>query len=1192
MPLNKEDIIKLSTIISDYANPEKSKREQSEMQLKELRNKNLGMLSLGLLEISASNEFSETLKLTSLVLLRKIIELDSKEHWGSIEQGIKEKMKLSSLNIIFIEQIYNNRNLMNNAISVVEQILKSVVDFNEEWPQLLELTNNIYNFHFPQDISKIYAIVKLLKSCVFYLSSKLFSEINKLNNYFLTIFQAEITNDNKKDIKVIEKILELKVLICTFYSELLTYNIDDISNLVINSFAINIIISTLNDCIFFLKGNDSKFENLASELLDSMDFLTSMGILESFPEYQIKLCQLFNSIIEINGNSLQKIKEQSFHKIIDIFLLKTLPKEELESSLKKFLDCLFKYGFNDLNSHFNESNEEFSNISGVYTNYDKVPKVFYDVLNFIFEITSQIIEENEKNIIKELSISLINNSNIIYKYTGLMLFPQIIESCNKFCEVESLVPVILENLKSQNNQIRYAASYCLSYFVYHYKYHFIKKYSEQFLTILINSIKIENCIHTKCEMILLFNSYLSQLEDEIDDGGNDDTDDGDNENNENNNNQINDNITAKEYINKNCKEIFEFLFNLFEESLNKGKDNEYSLVKEVLLNSIIICINYYEEKCKPYAIKYIEFLGKYLDSIYTKKIKDNLYIGLLNSISSFGKYEEDFLAKLLPSLFKCLEEILKNMKESTINFAHIQSTLTNLLPIIINKNNELIPIFIKDILELIEYALNQGDEKNINYLEDINSTLKALSSSIEIIDDKCLNYISAFENIIYKVNEKYKNNSDIHTTVSSILCNLLKIMSENNSSNKENLKKVGKNYLDISVTMLKNEYKTATCVILTEDLNKIMESIINYMEQNELEQLFDGIIKLMELFEGKRLNCIRKKNKKENEKEEKQENKNENENEEESLSSLDDYDDTDENVIVALNNDILRLEQAEENFSLIIENMLKYGNKKYLNNIYDVLYNKIIPSLISSVDNIPLLKNYPNNLKIAANLIDDIFEYSDFNILNQSYIDKLVDILINLTKNSKANIRQSATYGLGIFIKLSDINTIYPKYSQNILLSLKSSYELFFKNKNINEDLMKREDGLALDNITAALGKAIAFKNLDDQNYINLWIENLPIKYDETEMEESHNILCQYILNNNNTNKFDQEHLNKITKIFLEIYKEKNSSNRDIDNKIKEIIKKKNEFQSIIQNIFNEYKAQQRNKNINKIVEKIKELMK
>ena len=75
MSLNKEDIIKLSAIISDYANPEKSKREQSEIQLKELRNKNLGMLSLGLLEISASNEFSETIKLTyssKIKILREV----------------------------------------------------------------------------------------------------------------------------------------------------------------------------------------------------------------------------------------------------------------------------------------------------------------------------------------------------------------------------------------------------------------------------------------------------------------------------------------------------------------------------------------------------------------------------------------------------------------------------------------------------------------------------------------------------------------------------------------------------------------------------------------------------------------------------------------------------------------------------------------------------------------------------------------------------------------------------------------------------------------------------------------------------------------------------------------------------------------------------------------------------------------
>ena len=107
---------------------------------------------------------------------------------------------------------------------------------------------------------------------------------------------------------------------------------------------------------------------------------------------------------------------------------------------------------------------------------------------------------------------------------------------------------------------------------------------------------------------------------------------------------------------------------------------------------------------------------------------------------------------------KCFEEILHKIKENTPNLNHFQTTLTNLLPIIVNKNSELIPIFIKDIIELIEYALNQGDDSNINYLEDINSILKALSSSIEILEEKCLNYIPAIENIIIKINQKYKNN--------------------------------------------------------------------------------------------------------------------------------------------------------------------------------------------------------------------------------------------------------------------------------------------------------------------------------------------------------------------------------------------------------------------------------------------------
>ena len=1192
MSLSKSDLIKLSLIVGDYNSQEKIKREESEKQLKELREKNLGILCICLLEISTTKEFSDDIKIMSLVLLRQIIDLE-RHKWSEIEPSIKEKIKIASLNIIINDNFHISRDFVNKAISVIEQILTVVYDSSEEWPELYNLVGNLYNLNFPNDIQKIYIIIKILNQSVAYMSNKFSNEINKLNKFFLPIFQCDVINNNSLNI------LDLKVLICNFYSNFLTYNIDELDFLTLNSFAINNILRSLNDCLILLtKERNAEIERITSNMIDSAEFLT-LGSLQFFPEEQVQLLKIYYSIIELKSDDfdLQKIKNQCFQRVLDIFLLKTLPKEQLENSIKKYLDNLFEYCYMELNQSFN-NNEDFSNIQGNYTSYEKAPKVDYDILNFLLDITSKFIEEDEKNIIKELTKSLLTNNNIIYKYTGLMIFPQIIESSKKFSEVESFIPLILNNMSNQNNQIRFATAYCTCYFIINFKNRFIKKYSKDFLSSLLKCIKEENCKHTKCEMIFLFNTYISQLEEEYEDEANDDTDSGDelddkNKININANSNININdLSAKEYMKQNCEAIFDFLFQLFNNATEN--DTQYALIKEVLLNSIIICMDFYGEKCKALAIKYIEYFAKYLDIIYMNKKHDNLYIGLLNVLSSFGKYEEDYFAKYLPSLFKCLEEILKNIKEKSIDLKHFQATLTNLLPIIINKNTELIPLFLKDILDLLKYILNQDDKEedsnNINYIEDINSTLKVLSQSIEILEEKCINFIQPIEEVIIEVNKKYKNNSNFHITISNILYNLIKIISEEKNKDTNILKKLGKNYLDIIANMLRNELKISNSVILTEDFNKIIEYIISYMEQNELESMFQGIIDLFNYFEERRINLIKKKNKKENEKEEKELNKvNKNNEEEESLSSLEEEEDEDEDLINYLGKNIVQLEQILENFSIIIENILKYGNKNYLNNIYNVIYTKILPLLINSEQNIPLLKKYQNNLKIAANLIDDIFEYSNFNILDQTHIQQLISFLITLTQNKKANIRQTAAYGLGIFIKLSEQNNIYPKYSKDVLISLKTSFEMFYKNKN--NDILSREEGLAFDNFIAAIGKAIYYKNLNDINYLYFWIENLPIKYDETEMEEEHDILCEFIINNNHTKyNFDEIYLYKIVKIFLEIYKEKNTSNNDIDKKIKLIIKNKVEFRNVIEKIYNEYNSQLQNKIIIKFINKLKEL--
>ena len=242
------------------------------------------------------------------------------------------------------------------------------------------------------------------------------------------------------------------------------------------------------------------------------------------------------------------------------------------------------------------------------------------------------------------------------------------------------------------------------------------------------------------------------------------------------------------------------------------------------------------------------------------------------------------------------------------------------MPIIINKNTQLISLFLKDILDLLEYTMNQDTEEksNINYLEDINSTMKVLNQSIEILEEKCINFIQPIQDLIIKISQKYKNNSDFHITISNIFYNFIKIISEEKNKDINILKKLGKNYLDIIANMLKNELKISNCVILTDDFKKIIEYIISYMEQNELESVFQGIVDLFNLFEEKRINIIKKKNKKLNEKEEKEQNIKENKNNEESLSSLNEEEDDEEDLINYLTKNITQLEETLGNFTKII----------------------------------------------------------------------------------------------------------------------------------------------------------------------------------------------------------------------------------------------------------------------------------
>ena len=83
------------------------------------------MLCIYLLEISTTKEFSNDIKIMSLVLLRQIIE-KGKHKWNEIEPLIKEKIKIASLNIIISDNFHINRDFLNTIIFNIIEIFKFI----------------------------------------------------------------------------------------------------------------------------------------------------------------------------------------------------------------------------------------------------------------------------------------------------------------------------------------------------------------------------------------------------------------------------------------------------------------------------------------------------------------------------------------------------------------------------------------------------------------------------------------------------------------------------------------------------------------------------------------------------------------------------------------------------------------------------------------------------------------------------------------------------------------------------------------------------------------------------------------------------------------------------------------------------------------------------------------------------------
>ena len=95
------------------------------------------------------------------------------------------------------------------------------------------------------------------------------------------------------------------------------------------------------------------------------------------------------------------------------------------------------------------------------------------------------------------------------------------------------------------------------------------------------------------------------------------------------------------------------------------------------------------------------------------------------------------------------------------------------LPIINSNKPEFIPTIINDLINILNSFIGEINENDVSHIDDIYNLLIIINSSIQIIDEKCINFITQIENSFEKILNKIKNISKINNIIGEILANII-----------------------------------------------------------------------------------------------------------------------------------------------------------------------------------------------------------------------------------------------------------------------------------------------------------------------------------------------------------------------------------------------------------------------------------
>ena len=1090
-------------IIKGLMNPNNEERKKNEAQLMDLMQKNKIGLVLCLTQILDLSTDSSCI-LYAAVIARKLIQVPEGESsnlsWKSAPNDIKEQIKDNLMKVLIK---CTDKNLKKKIGNIVGNLYETISFSEEKWDTVLKYIAEGFKLPLtPENALNIDSAVYMLSKVFPYATKELTPGIDVFIDGFKKYFKEGSLQIQTNSVEAICEILG---------GNLSKDNKKKFKDLIFN------ILETILKCF---ESNDADNLKLTLFALSDLAQVQPAMLKKSFRDIMI----LMGKIIENKNLDEDSLRGVAFEVIISI--VENHPKviSEDNEKLNMLINSIYRYAM-EIDEDIDEDWLTPKSLS--ITEMDFIPEEKLDeALSLIDRIILGCKSKVVLPLISKIVMELLNHKaeSWKYKYIAYVSVGKIANYVEHIKDIEQIIPIILDDIKSENPKIRYGCLYCISEFSTELKDEFTEFYADKVIPSICNLVMNDNVLRCKLQGYDSLESFINE--------------------------------SSEDVLGKYTQDILDALFVNF---LKSNKECPQSM-QEAILDCLGELLSRNKSTFSQYSLKTFNILAEYLG----KNLKTNDYsninlFGLL--IEILTKVGED-CPDLLKKGTKDIAETLINFQNNIKNFKgeisqYFVASWERILPYIKTDYKDLIPSIINSIICVItkppEMSIDSNPEKKIDiqdFLKDINEKEKVTleKKKITIVTSETEEY-SSFIDLLNLILAELKEfaipyidliekqaksiisypNIDIRGKAATIFPKIVNIIAT--AGDQAKLSQYLKNYLTILVGAAEKETENEVVSYLLQSVDDCITGHDKTLSQEEVNQLFYKLFGIFDKVEKNRINLNKEKGVKELETEKKKaepqdEDIDDNYEEEIALDNIKEGIEGVEDIITAFSDAIGALFKTHKEFSM-----------------------EIAKKMISDV----LPKYFQQNAsnfekKMGLFIMDDMVEFLGQELLDQIWPD-IAKTLITYVDNHSCEIRQAASYGLGEFIKHTNVG--YNKYAEEIL-------KILYKGLEINSDGENSDEyQSAQDNIVTALGKLIKFRGNEYPNLkeiISKWLYNLPIQGDISESPGQHDLLCDIVMNSPDMIFGDKNaNVPKIIRILCKVYDSK-YSNKDVNEKIKKII--------------------------------------